>query len=367
MALYGLREAPRFWALYLMDILSKAGWLQSEWEPCLYFKYDPKGKLLGALTVFVDDLFFVGPLIVWNNLVSHVNKTVPLKDLGLPTDFLGVSIQSLPSGTYLSMPSYIQTMLERFHITGSSKSTPMVHEPRLPKLTSISSDPSLYQQMAGTILHLMRMVRPDIAFATHELCKHLLSHEKVHQDAMIRLYRYLSGTADLGLYCASHPTLDIMIYCDSDWASDVDSRHSTTGFVITINSLPIVWYSRAQKSVALSSCEAELFSLSQGLRVVRWLRRILLEFRLVTHDYTFVVYCDSQSAIALCSSESGSSPHKHIDIRLKHIREMISRKEVRLVYIPSKDNLSDVFTKPLALENLQLFTARSMRSVPCSN
>jgi hypothetical protein len=364
MALYGLRESPRFWALYLMNILAGDGWIQSDWEPCLYFKRDSADRLVAALTVFVDDVLFVGPLAMWTALLKHVNLTVPLNDLGEPRDFLGVTISVLSSGTYLSMPDYIRGMLERFSITGTPKSTPMVHEPRLPRESDRVVDPSKFQQMAGTLLHLMRMVRPDIAYATHEVCKHLLCHSKVHFDAMDRVYRYLGHSSHAGLFCSSSPLLAISIYCDSDWASDLSTRHSTTGFLIVVNELPLVWYSRAQKSVSLSSCEAELFAISQGLRIVRWLRRILLDFRLIASDYTFVVHCDSQSAIALCTSESGSSPHKHIDIRLKHIREMIVNKEVQLVYIPSRDNLADVLTKPLPLDSFQLFTARCLRSAP---
>jgi hypothetical protein len=315
---------------------------------------------VAALTVFVDDVFFVGTTALWTSLLEHVNRTVPLKDLGEPCDFLGVKIQVQSHGIYLSMPSYIEGMIERFKIVGTPKSTPMASEPRLPRAPNVE-DPSHYQQMAGTILHLMRMVRPDIAFATHELCKHLLGHTKVHLDAMTRLYRYLHGSSNLGLFSAASATLDIAIYCDSDWASDLDTRHSTTGFLMIANGLPLVWYSRAQKSVSISSCEAELFAISQGLRIVRWLRRILLDFHLISNSHTFRVFCDSQSAVALCCSESGSSPHKHIDIRLKHIREMISSKEVELVYVPSRDNLSDVLTKPLPLDGVQLFTARCMR------
>lgn len=92
-----MKEAPRFWALYFMSLIVGMGWIQSEWEPCLYF-YKESGKIVGILTVFVDDLLFVGLDRIWTALMTNLNKIVPIKDLGRPDDYLGVQLIHTKTG-----------------------------------------------------------------------------------------------------------------------------------------------------------------------------------------------------------------------------------------------------------------------------
>ncbi len=119
--------------------------------------------------------------------------------------------------------------------------------------------------------------------------------------------------------------------------------------------------------MSISSCEAELFAISQSLRILTYFRGILIEMQMIPRDYQMEIHSDSKSAIALCADNAGMSPQKHIDIRLKHIQEKIASGLFTLIHIPGPDNLADGFTKPLGIEKHLIFLNRIMKPMPSSN
>jgi hypothetical protein len=123
-------------------------------------------------------------------------------------------------------------------------------------------------------------------------------------------------------------------------------------------------YCHEMKSVALSSCEAEVFAISQCIRFIGYLRRNLLNLNLVDLDSEFVVYSDSQSAIALVNNEASQSPSKHIDIRLSYIKDRVKNHRVRLEYVSTRDNIADINTKPLSLDSYARHASMMLKQVP---
>jgi hypothetical protein len=235
---------------------------------------------------------------------------------------------------------------------------------RLPRLEVRNSDPTLYQQMVGSLIYASSNTRFDIAYATKEAARHLLGHGKPHFDMVKRIFRYLSGTKNQALFTPWDGPFIITVYCDADWASDRVSRRSTTGVLIKIDSMVIAFYSKEQKSVSLSTCEAELYALSQAVRLVGYFRCLLLELRLIPHDYCFVIQCDSQSAINLVNNDAAQIPAKHIDIRLKYLQEQVARGRIKIVYVNTKDNDSDICTKALAIDGHSKIVSKNTAVLP---
>jgi hypothetical protein len=137
-------------------------------------------------------------------------------------------------------------------------------------------DASHYQSIIGTLMYAMLGTRPDIAFAVGSLSKFSSNPGKVHLDQAIHCLRYLSGTKHWGLeYNAqSEDSLSSLIlgYTDSDWAGDVDTRRSTSGYVFLMCGAAVSWSSKLQSSPALSSVEAEYMACTRAAQEAIWIR-----------------------------------------------------------------------------------------------
>ena len=340
---------------------------QSQFEPTLFYNISPTtGKLLELLIVFVDDLFYIGPLTRWNILYSFVSGLVPLKDLGQPNCFIGIELEVTREGVYLHQSRYINKLLSRFNFTGLNPTkTPMATSKDdkviLARLESRNADPSHFQSLIGSLIYASVNTRLDIAFPTKECTKHLLAHDHTHLAAAKRIYRYLTGTVNLGLFSSMFHDFSIRVYTDANWTT-----RSTTSVVILIGDLPVAFYSKDQKSVALSTMESELFAASQAVRIVSYLADLLKELHFLPPSYCFNVYCDSQSAIDLINNNVAVCPARHMNIRLAYLREKIANGAIRFVKVSSEDNLSDIGTKALPIERHTMLVSRLMRNTPAS-
>jgi hypothetical protein len=119
---------------------------------------------------------------------------------------------------------------------------------------------------AGTLLYLFKYSRPDIANVAHELAKCMDKATPEAFKEMKRVMRFITRTKDYGLKMAPIKLdkdkfkWNMVVYSDSDWAGDKEDRRSVSGYVIFILGVPIMWKSKSQKSVTLSSSEAEYFA-----------------------------------------------------------------------------------------------------------
>jgi hypothetical protein len=135
----------------------------------------------------------------------------------------------------------------------------------------------------------------------------------------------------------------VTAYCDSDWGNDPDTRRSKTGYVIMVAGGAIAWQTKAQKSVALSSCEAELYALCEATKEIMWVSSFLNELGIQFE--VPVLHCDNKGAIALAHNPVGHQRSKHISIRYYFVREAIANGVLKVEYIATTANLADIFTK----------------------
>lgn len=114
-----------------------------------------------------------------------------------------------------------------------------------------------YQALVGALLYLVQGSRPDIAFAVGDVSRYNSCYGKEHWMAAKRILRYLKGTKDYKLYFNHSSDGKVLGFADADWASDVDSRRSCTGYLFTMQGAAISWKSHRQATIALSTTEAE--------------------------------------------------------------------------------------------------------------
>lgn len=143
-------------------------------------------------------------------------------------------------------------------------------------------------------------------------------------------------------------------YSDSDWASDLDHRKSTTGYVFCMNGGAISWNSKKQPTVALSSTEAEFMAIVNTIQEGMWLKRLRRE--LFKNDDRVTIYGDNKGAIQVIINNSYSPRTKHIDIKEKFIQENIKNGEFELKYLPTGEMAADILTKVVPCSKLVVNT-----------
>uniref|UniRef100_A0AAV1UB76 RxLR effector candidate protein n=1 Tax=Peronospora matthiolae TaxID=2874970 RepID=A0AAV1UB76_9STRA len=205
-----------------------------------------------------------------------------------------------------------------------------------------------YRSAVGGIMYLMVATRPDLAAAVGSLSQFSSDPCPTHWQALKRVLRYLQATPNHGLEFTREEGSRICGYTDADWAGDIESRRSTSGYVFMMNGECISWKSQKQRTVALSSTEAEYMALSEATKEAVWLKVLLGELGEMTSDEAIKMYEDNQGSIALAKNPEFHKRTKHIDIRYHFVRKRVESGEVVLEYCPTQDMLADMMTKPIA-------------------
>ena len=130
-------------------------------------------------------------------------------------------------------------------------------------------------------------------------------------------------------------------YCDSDWGASIDDRRSVSGLVFTIAGGAVTWQTQKQKSIALSTVEAEYMAACQAAKDAVWLRAFLIELGLNATAPT-TIFCDSQGAMALAKNPEHHQRSKHIDLRYHFVREQVSSGTIALVYTSTTSMAADL-------------------------
>lgn len=186
----------------------------------------------------------------------------------------------------------------------------------------------------------------DIASAVNRVAQFCNHFGSLHVRAIELILRYLKGTKDHGiLYPAltQQATVNVTSYADSNWANDKITRKSRSGYLVTVNQAPVTWGSKRQSLIALPDCEAEYILTCSAIQDTLYIINLLTEIGCqITLPAT--VYYDHQAALANLSDAKVSCQNKHLDIRVKMMRDNVGQR-IQTKYIKSEDNQNDALTK----------------------
>jgi hypothetical protein len=352
-SIYGLKQASRVWSLCLRDALFGIGFVQAQSDTCLYHHPDH----LCFISIHVDDLLILTDDEEFRALVMEgLRKHFRLTDLGIVSQYLGMNVSfDLDGSARIKQDSYIKRMVQRFNVQDAKiPRTPLPSSIQLSKDDCPKTDEQKtemekipYRGIIGSLLYAGRGAHPEIAQAVSALSRFCQYPGKVHWTYAKRVLCFLKGVMNKGLHYTSSSIedgVDIAIYTDSDWGSNPDDRKSISGFVVTINGNPVSWCSRTQKSTALSSCEAEFLALSEAVREALWLWNLFEELN-VGFVKPITIHVDNQSAIKLAENAVSHQRSKHIDIRYFRVREEVANGKIKLLYVPTQENIADIMTK----------------------
>ncbi|GJX80265.1 retrovirus-related pol polyprotein from transposon TNT 1-94, partial [Tanacetum coccineum] len=308
-ALYGLKQAPRAWYDTLSKFLLAQGFSKGVVDPTLFIRKTGKHTL--HVQIYVDDIIFAStdPKDC-DRFSNEMSSKFQMSMMGQISFFLGLQISQNPRGIFINQSKYANEILKKFDLHKSDPvDTPMVERTKLDEdLSGTPVDQTKYRSMIGSLMYLTAS-RPDLVFAVCMCARYQSRPTKKHLEAVKRVFRYLQGTINMGLWYPKYTTRALTAYTDADHASCHDTRRSTSG------SAQFLDYGFAYNCIPL--------------------------------------YYDNKSAIALCCNNVQHSRSKHIDIRHHYIREQVEKGVVKLYFVRTEYQLADVFTKALPRERFE--------------
>ncbi|UYV76897.1 hypothetical protein LAZ67_14002326 [Cordylochernes scorpioides] len=280
--IYGLKQAGRSWNTKIASTLIKNNFKQSFVDPCLFTKNEENHSIY--LILYVDDMLLASDSeIIIQNTVKTLEKEFEIKNLGDPTQFIGIEISRN---------------------------------------------------------------REDIAAPVCILSSRNQNPRNCDWNAAKRIVRYLKTTKELELRISNQKPPALEAYSDATWASDNTDRKSLSGNLLLLGSNPISWMTGKQGCVSLSSTEAELISAAEASQELLWLLDLLKDLEL-EQKAPIYFHQDNQSCLKICSSEKVSSRTKHIATKIHHLKDLQKKTVIKMVYCPTGDMKADILTKPL--------------------
>lgn len=345
-SLYGLKQAPRAWYQRFADFLSTVGFTHSKSDHSLFIYR--KGNDMAYILLYVDDIILTTSSdTLRQSIMSLLASEFAMKDLGPLSYFLGIAVTRHAGGMFLGQRKYAEEIIDRAGMTSCNPtSTPVDTKAKLSASSgSPYEDPTHYRSLAGALQYLT-FTRPDISYAVQQVCLHMHAPKDDHMNALKRILRYIQGTLDYGLHLYKSSFSDLVSYTDADWGGCPDTRRSTSGYCVFFGDNLISWSSKRQPTLSRSSAEAEYRGVANVVSESCWIRNLLLELHYPIQKAT-LVYCDNVSAIYLSVNPVQHQRTKHIEMDIHFVREKVARGQVRVLHVPSRYQIADIFTKGL--------------------
>jgi hypothetical protein len=284
-----------------------------------------------------------------------------LKDFGEAKYVLNINITRHENSISIDQTAYVKKILEQHNM---SRENP-THSPvvtgadlgparREEHIVNIAE----FKTAIGELMHLSNHTRPDITHTVSTLASNSNNPTARHWKAIHHLWRYLIGTQNRGItyekqhHHQSTSTIKIdYVYCDSNWGGNEDEskRRSTSGYVIYMGGGPISWGCKKQDCTAISTMEAEYNALSLATSEVAGMRLLLEDIGFKQNEPT-IINIDNKAAIDFTNNTSNHSQGRkarHIDMKMYFARSYVENGTTTLKWIPSEQNIADIFTKSL--------------------
>jgi hypothetical protein len=372
-ALYGLKQAGMEWHKNISKFFLDLGYVQCGMDNCVFIKKDNQGWQT-VVGIHVDDTLIVARDDYEIEVLGKALKDKYNADVEDLTYYCGIKIErDLKSKrTFMSQEAYIDKMVDKYDSTSERSVRNPMTDTKLTKEMCPQTEDEInkmknvpYRNLVGALLYAAMMTRPDIAVAVHELSKFMQNPGMDHWRAAIRVLRYLKGTKKHGnLFDGTGVTFTdkgdgtsqmgspVHIYCDADYAGDLDDRRSMSGLMVSIAGCLVYWRAKKQGGVTLSTMESEIVSLGTAVQFNEYIVALLTELGIET-EMPSVIREDNQSAIAYTKNAKNQSKARHIGVRFHYIRESVRDGKVRIIYCPTDQMLADIFTKRLPTDQFE--------------
>ncbi|KAK4392741.1 Retrovirus-related Pol polyprotein from transposon TNT 1-94 [Sesamum angolense] len=284
----------------------KTAFLYGELEEEIYMD-QPEGFIAH------DDILLIGSCTnIISETKSFLKNKFEMKDIGEADVILGIKLIRSSDGISISQSHYVEKIIDNFGYQNS----------RIAK-TPYDSSIALFKNESGILV------------------------------AQLRVLRYLNGTVSLVIHYDRFPTV-FEGYSDASWIAKNSESNGCSGYIFTLGGGEFSWKFPKQTLITRSTFEAELCALDTIGTEVEWIFRLLSQLSIVSQRLPhIVVHCDSQTTIAKVRSRKYNQMTKrHIQVRLKSIRVLVSDRVIGIDFVGTKDNVADPLTKRLDLSQV---------------
>lgn len=365
-SLYGLRQSCRNFYLLLKDTLLLIGFTTFGSDNCLY---KHREKEIYVLT-HVDDIKFAHDIAEKNYVEEQITKIAIYIEITpiISKTYLGLKYNITENNVEISKRELIEELIiEHNLINCNPKSIPLSPEKDKINIDSQQQQQSptqderkKFNSIIMTLAYYAEYACPEITYSVHRLCTYLNNPTKSLMAEAIEILKYLSGCKYTSLTIAKKLSTantsnlsSLTVYTDASWAPGPD-RKSGTGYIILLNGCPIKWKTKKQKFITLSSVEAELAAIQQAMIELIFLIKTCLFFNIITNQQ---IYTDSQGSYNILLDKQSLTPiSKHSDIKIKWMKEKITKHSIKIEWIKREDNIADIFTHALPKHNFEKFT-----------
>lgn len=267
--------------------------------------------------------------------------------------FLGRTLRAVQNGlTIEGDPKHVQKLLEEEDMTGCrAVDTPFVKHDEVEGAMMGNQAATKFRRAAARI-NYMAQDRADLSFVSRYLSGKMARPQENAWLALKRCLRYLRKRPRTQLLYAFQEWSDeLLVYTDSDWASDEVTRRSTSGGTIHRGQHLLGWWSKLQARVALSSCEAEVNGMVKAAAEALHMRNIGDSFG----DELNIRICTDASAAKGVAMRSGAGKLKHLHTKQLWIQEYVIRKEISIEKIPRARNIADALTHGWTMKDEHFF------------
>jgi hypothetical protein len=314
------------------------------------------------LCIYVDDLAVIGPNEnVIKTFINNIEKHFKVKNLGPIKDYLGIDVYYNPKDNYmkLSQEKYINKLLIKYNLEDCNPSyTPMDPKVKLEpnKETATKQQVKWFQGLIGSLLYLMLATRVDIAYSVIKLSRYAINPSETHIIALKRVLKYLKATPNYGItYTINNSLSNYLIgYSDADYAGDINTAKSTSGYIFFIANGPISWKSKLQTIIAQSTTEAEYIAINAATKEAIYIKSVLEELGHYKQQ-KLPLYTDNNGALLLAKNPIYHERTKHISVKYHYIRGLIEEGVIDLIYINTLNQKADGLTKALEKIKFKVF------------
>lgn len=389
----GHPEAPRLWSRHCHQLITDLGFKATRHEPCLY-RGTFNNKEVFLLRQVDDFAVSADDLLTANAIISMLDESLkePMKFQGIIDYFNGVTLVQTKDYIKITCKTYLERVFARHGWNSistkfSRKDTPMSSDTKVMLELETTTGPTdaaeqkrLQQEMGfsyraaiGELIYALITCRPDVSFPVIKMSQYSTCPARCHYIAVKNIFRYLLATIDDGLtywrtkQCPHLPDVDhpkpvtphhewhsnldtgfqvspLFGMVDSDWASDRTHRKSVTGFAFIYAGAAVIYKTRFQTTVAMSSTEAEFVAASDAGKMALYLRSILADLSMPQDDAT-IIYEDNMGAFKMATAGQPTTRTRHIDIRCFALLDWVEHDLITIERLATTMNTADMLTK----------------------
>ena len=358
-SLYGLKQSPRCFYTKLDGVLKAKSYTRVMADYGVWVQGTDV-----ILLVYVDDMLLLGTQSATLQLKSDLSSVFHMKWSTIEdTVFIGLPIRRLRSKKLilLSQERYAEEIVKRFGLGEANVcATPMdPNENWVPTPDDSPLDaPGItsYQAAIGSLIYLMLGTRPDLGFSVGKLAQYSSAPTERHWKGVKRILRYVKKTKNTALVLGNREQVNaigtVTGYFDSAYMDNTLDRHSTMGYIFLFHGSSITWASKKQRTIALSTTEAEYLAGTEATKESMWIVAFLEGIGTPISGPVHLLG-DNQGANVLAKNPEYHSRTKHIHGRQRFLSEMVEQQAIAVTYVPTSQMIADTLTKPLPRDQFE--------------